>query len=48
MALPKAVVCQVSPIGEVTIIGLGAGAQLAGQGVLRHIVAVARWQTRNS
>jgi homoserine dehydrogenase len=44
----NAVVCQASSIGEVTIIGPGAGAQLAGQGVLRHIVAVARWQTRNS
>jgi homoserine dehydrogenase len=44
----EAVVCQASPIGEVTIIGPGAGTQLAGQGVLRNLVAVARWQTRNS
>ena len=44
----NAVVCQASSIEEVTIIGPGAGAQPAGQGVLRHIVAVARWQTRNS
>lgn len=40
----NAVVCQASPVGEVTIIGPGAGPQLAGQGVLSDIIAVARRQ----
>ena len=44
----NAVVCQASPIGEFTIIGPGAGPQLAGQGVLSDIIAVARWQARKS
>jgi homoserine dehydrogenase len=44
----NALVCQASPIGEVTIIGPGAGPQLAGQGVLSDIIAVAGWQARNS
>ena len=44
----NAVVCQASPIGEVTIIGPGAGPQLAGQGVLSDIIAVARRQAGNS
>ena len=44
----NAVVCQASPIGEVAITGPGAGPQLAGQGVLSDILAVARWQARNS
>jgi homoserine dehydrogenase len=44
----NAVVCQASPIGEVTIIGPGAGPQLAGQGVLSDIIAVARRQAENS
>ena len=43
----NAVVCQASPVGEVTIIGPGAGPQLAGQGVLSDIIAVARRQARN-
>ena len=43
----NAVVCQASPIGEVTIIGPGAGPQLAGQGVLSDIIAVARRQAEN-
>jgi homoserine dehydrogenase len=38
----NAVVCRASPIGEVTIIGPGAGPQLAGQGVLSDLIAVAR------
>ena len=38
----NAVVCQASPIGEVTVIGPGAGPQLAGQGVLSDIIAIAR------
>ena len=44
----NAVVCQASPIGEVTIIGPGAGPQLAGQGALSDIIAVARRQAENS
>ena len=44
----NAVVCQANPIGEVTIIGPGAGPQLAGQGVLSDIIAIARRQAENS
>jgi homoserine dehydrogenase len=42
----NALVCQADPVGEVAIIGPGAGPQLAGQGVLSDIIAVARWQAR--
>jgi homoserine dehydrogenase len=42
----NAVVCQANPVGEIAIIGPGAGPQLAGQGVLSDIIAVARWQAR--
>ena len=38
----NAVVCTASPIGEVTISGPGAGLQLAGQGVLSDVIAIAR------
>ena len=38
----NAVVCQASPVGEVTITGPGAGPELAGQGVLSDLIAVAR------
>jgi homoserine dehydrogenase len=41
----NAVVCRASPIGEVTIIGPGAGPQLAGQGVFSDVIAVARSPT---
>jgi homoserine dehydrogenase len=41
----NAVVCRASPLGEVTIIGPGAGPQLAGQGVLSDLIAVARSRT---
>jgi homoserine dehydrogenase len=44
----NALVCQASPVGEVTIIGPGAGPHLAGQGVLSDIITVARQQPRNS
>jgi homoserine dehydrogenase len=44
----NAVVCQASPVGEATITGPGAGPQLAGQGVLSDITAVARRQAENS
>jgi homoserine dehydrogenase len=37
-----AVVCRASPIGAVTIIGPGAGPQLAGQGVLSDVMTVAK------
>jgi homoserine dehydrogenase len=43
----NAVVCRTSPIGEVAIIGPGAGPQLAGQGVLSDLIAVARWRPRD-
>jgi homoserine dehydrogenase len=42
----NAVVCRASPIGEVMIIGPGAGPQLAGQGVFSDVIAVARSRTR--
>jgi homoserine dehydrogenase len=41
----NAVVCRASPVGEVTIIGPGAGPQLAGQGVLSDLIAIARSHT---
>jgi homoserine dehydrogenase len=41
----NAVVCRAHPIGEVTIIGPGAGPQLAGQGVFSDLIAVARSTT---
>jgi homoserine dehydrogenase len=41
----NAVVCRASPVGEVTIIGPGAGPQLAGQGVFSDLIAVARSRT---
>jgi homoserine dehydrogenase len=44
----NAVVFRASPVGEVTIIGPGAGPQLAGQGVLSDIIAVTRWRAPNS
>jgi homoserine dehydrogenase len=36
----NAVVCRADPIGEVTIIGPGAGPALAGQGVLSDLIAI--------
>jgi homoserine dehydrogenase len=42
----NAVVCRASPLGEVTISGPGAGPELAGQGVLSDLIAVARWRAR--
>jgi homoserine dehydrogenase len=38
----NAVVCEAPPVGEVTIIGPGAGPELAGQGVFSDVIAVAR------
>jgi len=43
----NAVVCRASPVGEVMIIGPGAGPQLAGQGVFSDVIAVARSRTRD-
>ena len=43
----NAVVCRANPIGEVTIIGPGAGPQLAGQGVFSDLIAVARSSARD-
>lgn len=44
----NAVVCPARPTGQVTIIGPGPGPQLVGSGVLSDVIAVARWQARNS
>jgi homoserine dehydrogenase len=38
----NAVVCEAEPLGEVTVIGPGAGLALAGQGVLSDLIAIAR------
>jgi homoserine dehydrogenase len=38
----NAVVCRAIPVGEVTVAGPGAGPELAGQGVLSDLIAVAR------
>jgi homoserine dehydrogenase len=46
--IANALACQADPVGEITITGPGAGPQLAGQGVLADIIAVTRWQARNS
>ena len=43
----NAVVCRAEPIGEVTVIGPGAGPELAGQGVLSDLIAVARSRARD-
>ena len=37
----NAVICRARPIGEVTVIGPGAGLELAGQGVLSDLIGVA-------
>ena len=37
----NAVVCSAEPLGEVTVVGPGAGLELAGQGVLSDLVATA-------
>jgi homoserine dehydrogenase len=41
----NAIVCRADPVGEVTIVGPGAGPQLAGQGVFSDLIAVARSRT---
>jgi homoserine dehydrogenase len=42
----NAVVCRADPVGEVTVIGPGAGPELAGQGVLSDLLAVGRTLSR--
>jgi homoserine dehydrogenase len=42
----NAVVIETRPVGQVMIAGPGAGPELAGQGVLSDIIAVARWRAR--
>jgi len=44
----NAVVCRASPVGEITVIGPGAGPQLAGQGVLSDVIAIARHRAMRS
>jgi homoserine dehydrogenase len=41
----NAVVCRAEPVGEVMVTGPGAGPELAGQGVLSDVIAVARWSS---
>jgi len=38
----NAIACRARPVGEVTIVGPGAGPELAGQGVFSDLIAVAR------
>lgn len=40
----NALVCNADPVGQITITGPGAGPELAGQGVLSDLIAVARAQ----
>lgn len=44
----NALVFQASPVGQIVITGPGAGPQLAGQGVLADIIAIARCPARDS
>lgn len=44
----NALIVQASPVGQITITGPGAGPQLAGQGVLSDIIAVAQRQAPNA
>lgn len=37
----NAVVCRADPLGQVTVVGPGAGLELAGQGVLSDLIAIA-------
>ena len=38
----NALICRADPVGEVTVVGPGAGPELAGQGVLSDLIALAR------
>ena len=40
----NSVVCTADPLGEIQITGPGAGPELAGQGCLSDLLAVARWE----
>lgn len=40
----NAVVCRADPLGEIRIVGPGAGPKLAGQGCLSDLISIARWQ----
>lgn len=40
----NAVICRADPVGQVVVIGPGAGPKLAGQGVLSDLIALARRQ----
>lgn len=42
----NALVCSADPVGQITITGPGAGPELAGQGVLSDLIAVARRRER--
>jgi len=44
----NALVCRASPVGEIAIIGPGAGPQLAGHGVLSDVIAIARRRAARS
>ena len=35
-------ICRAEPLGEITVIGPGAGIELAGQGVLSDLIDVGR------
>jgi homoserine dehydrogenase len=40
----NAVVCRAAPLGEIRIVGPGAGPTLAGQGCLSDLISVAKWE----
>ena len=42
------IICRADPIGEIRVIGPGAGPQLAGQGVFSDVIAVARARKSDS
>jgi homoserine dehydrogenase len=42
----NALICRADPVGEVTVIGPGAGPELAGQGVLSDLIALMRGCSR--
>ena len=43
----NAVCCRAEPVGEVTIIGPGAGPELAGQGVFSDLIAISASAARS-
>jgi homoserine dehydrogenase len=44
----NAIVCEAEPVGEIAIVGPGAGPELAGQGVFSDVIAVARRRATTS